>query len=151
MDNQRPPLSFREKSAWISLASLLIAFGIYFWDFARILAGHEPLAPMVPLFFSLLAALIIAEVVLHLLIAFRSPKDARTPKDERERLIELKATRIAFFVLLAGALLSIWTMHLRLEDPRDGTWLMAHCVLFSLVAAGLVKFGSQIVLYRRDA
>ena len=62
-----------------------------------------------------------------------------------------KATRIAFFVLLAGALPSIGTIHLRLRDPRDGTWLMAYCVLFSLFVAGLVKFGSQIVLYRRDA
>src|SRR5439155_15181426 len=151
MNDQRPPMSFREKSAWISLASLLIVFAIYFWNIARILAGRGPLAPVVPLFFSLLAALIIAEVVLHLLIAIRSPKEARTPKDERERLIELKATRVAFFVLLVGALFSIWTMHLRLRDPRDGAWLMGHCVLFSLFVAGLVKFGSQIMLYRRDA
>jgi hypothetical protein len=151
MHDHKPPLSFREKSAWISLASLVIVFGIYFWNVARVLAGHSPLAPIVPLFFSLIAALIVAEVVLHLAIAIQSPKEARTPKDEREWSIELKATRVAFFVLMAGALVSIWTLHLRLSDPSEHPWLMAHCVLFSLVLAGLVKFAMQVVLYRRDA
>jgi hypothetical protein len=137
-------MSFREKSAWISLASLLIVFGVYFWNVARIIARKTALSDF-PLFFSLLVALIVAEVVLHLLIAMQSPGDARTPKDERERLIELKATRIAFFVLLVGALVSIATMHLKV-----GVWVMAHCVLLSVVVAEVVKFGTQIILYRRD-
>jgi lysylphosphatidylglycerol synthetase-like protein (DUF2156 family) len=144
-------MSYREKSAWISLGSLLIVFGIYFWDVARVLAGRTPLAAPAPLFFSLVAALIVAELVLHLVLSIQLPKEARTPRDEREWLIELKATRIAFFVLIAGSLLSIWTLHLRLHDRGDHAWVMAHCVLFFLVAAGIVKFGLQIVMYRRDA
>ena len=39
---------------------------------------------------------------LHVAIAVRSPRDARAPKDEREVLIDLKATRTAFYVLFAG-------------------------------------------------
>ena len=145
MAHEPSPMSFREKSAWISLASLLIVFGIYFWNVARIMARKAAFRDF-PLFFSLLVALIVAEVVLHVLIAVRSPKDARTPKDERERLIELKATRSAFAVLLVGSMASIWTMHLRV-----GVWVMAHCVLLSVVVAEVVKFGRQIILYRRDA
>ena len=141
-------MSFREKSAWISLIGLLVVFGIYFLNFASMVAGRGPIAPMIPLIIAPLAALIIAEVVLHLLIAVLSPKDARTPKDERERLIELKATRVAFFVLLGGGLLTMVTMHLHV---RDRAFLMGHSVLFTLFAAGVVKFGGQIVLYRRDA
>ena len=147
-DEQRTPLSFREKSAWISLVSLLAVSTVYFWNVARIVAGERPMARAGPLFFSLLIALIVAEVALHAVIAIRSPKEARTPKDEREQLIDLRATRAAFFVLLTGALLAIWTLHLRLEHPA---WLMAHGVLLSIVVAGLVKFGTQIVLSRRDA
>ncbi len=146
MQNEHPPMSFREKSAWISLASLLIVFGVYFWNVARVVARQKPIAPMIPLFLGLLVALIVAEVALHLLIAMRAPHDARAPKDERERLIELTATSKAFYVLVVGALLSIGTMHLRI-----GVWVMAHCVLLSVVVAELVKFGTQIVLYRRDA
>jgi archaellum biogenesis protein FlaJ (TadC family) len=145
MTNQRPPMSFREKSAWTSFISLAIVFGIYFWNTARILA-RRPAVSDFTLFFSLLVALIVVEIVLHLLIAIRSPKDARAPKDERERLIELKATRTAFFVLMVGALASIGTMHL-----RAGTWEMAHAVLLAIVVAELARFGKQIILYRRDA
>ena len=95
-------MSFREKSAWISLLLLFGLGGIYFGNFARILAGQHALSDL-HLFFALIVALIVAEVALHVAIAIRSPQDARTPRDERERLIDLQATRIAFYVLLVGA------------------------------------------------
>ena len=34
---------------------------------------------------------------------------------------------------------------------EKSAWISLACVLFSLVVAGLMKFGGQIVLYRRDA
>ena len=143
-------MSFREKSAWISLLLLFLLGGTYFGNFARILAGRHALSDL-HLFFALIVALIVAEVALHVAIAIRSPQDARTPRDERERLIDLQATRIAFYVLLVGAFASNGTMHLHLRDPGDRAWLMSHAVLFSMVVAEVVKFGSQIALYRRDA
>lgn len=150
MTDQHTPMSFREKSAWISLVLLLVLGGIYFWNFALILA-RRPAFSDVELFFGVVAALVIAEVVLHMAIAIRSPQEARTPKDEREWLIDLKATRVAFFVLLVSAFASIGTVHLPLRDPHDHTFVMMHGVLFSIVAAEVVKFGTQIALYRRDA
>jgi hypothetical protein len=143
-------MSFREKSAWISLV-LLFAFGaIYFWNFLRILEDHRAFND-VYLFFALVAALIVAEVVLHLAVAIQSPEEARTPRDERERLIDLKATRVAFYVLMIGAFASIGTVHLRLRDRGDHTFVMMHCVFLTLVVSEVVKFGTQIALYRRDA
>ena len=150
MTNQHTPMSFREKSAWISLVLLLVLGGIYFWNFALILA-RRPAFSDVELFFGVVAALVIAEVVLHMAIAVRSPEEARTPKDERERLIDLKATRAAFYVLMIGAFASIGTVHLRLRDRGDHTFVMMHCVFLSLVVAEVVKSGTQIALYRRDA
>jgi hypothetical protein len=41
----------------------------------------------------------------------RPPDDADAAMDEREDLIDLRATRAAFYVLFGGALLSIFTMH----------------------------------------
>ncbi len=66
------------------------------------------------------------------------------PKDERETLIDLKATRTAFYVLFGGALFSIFTMHFRVN-----VWMLSQFVLFSIVVAELVKFARQIVLFRR--
>ena len=84
------------------------------------------------------------EVVLHVAIAIRSPRDARTPKDERERLIDLKATRVAFPVLLVGTFAAIGTLHL----PAS-RWIMAHVMLLAIVVAELTRFGAQIVYHRR--
>jgi hypothetical protein len=151
MTNEPSPMSFREKSAWISLLTLAAVFVLYFANYARMMMGYGSVAPLIPLIFSLVAALIVSGVVLHLVIAIRSPKEARTPKDERERLIELKATRVAFFVLIAGALATIFVIHLRFARAFDRPLWMLHTTLFFLILAGIVKFASQIVLYRRDA
>jgi hypothetical protein len=94
--------------------------------------------------FALIGLFIVLEVVLHVAIAVQSPRDARAPRDERENLIDLKATRFAFYVLFAGVMTSILSLHYPIS-----VWVLSQLVLFSVVAAEVVKFGSQIVFFRR--
>ena len=146
-------MSFREKSAWISFVVILVAFGFYFAAVTRHLlrpgAPHHDAAEHLG-FFALFALLVIAvvvlEVALHILVAIRSPSDAHAPVDERDRLINLKAARIAFYVLMIGAFLSIGTMHLGATAV-----FMGNCVFFAIWIAELSRLGSQVVLYRRSA
>jgi hypothetical protein len=149
MTNEQSPISFRETNAWISLVSLIVVFGAYFSYIGMVLAGIA--RNRFALFFVMVAVFIVAEVVLQLVITTQSPREARTPKDEREQLIDLKATRTAFYVLLISAFGSIGTAHVRLRDPGDRLWLMMQAILFSIVFAEAAKFARQIVLYRRDA
>jgi hypothetical protein len=135
-------MSFREKSAWISLVLILLVFGPYFWMVGRSLTGEAHVHAGTQ--FALIGLFFVLEIVLHVAIAIQSPRDARAPKDEREAFIDLKATRSAFYVLLVGALLSIFTMHFRIN-----VWIMSQCVLFSVVVAELVKFARQIAYFRR--
>jgi hypothetical protein len=97
--------------------------------------------------FVMLAGLIALEIALHVAIAIQSPRDARTPKDERERLIDMKASRVAFYVLLAGAFASVGTLHV----PGSSRFMVAQSVMGSIILAALVRFATQIALYRRDA
>jgi hypothetical protein len=138
-------MSFREKSAWISFVCILVAGGVWLWNIVRMEIYHVHVNPIL-FALSLLASFIVAEAVLHLAVASRAPGEARTPRDEREQAIDLKAVRIAFYVLLAGAWMSIGTIHLRFNGLE-----VSHCVLGSIIVAELSKFGTQIVLYRRDA
>jgi Predicted membrane protein (DUF2178) len=140
-------MSFREKSAWITFFTVLVFTGLWFGHLLHIelLRGHED-NPML-WFFGTLAALIALEVGLHLAIAIQSPRDARTPKDERERLIDIKASRVAFYVLLVGAFASIGTLHI----AGANRFTMANCLMGSILIALLARFGTQIVLHRRDA
>src|SRR5438128_8560999 len=114
------PMSFREKSAWISLVAFAVGFLVYFRNVIRVIVGEHPTDPVPELV--LLGAMILVTIVLQLTMALRSPNEARTPKDERERLIDLKATRPAFFVLLLSAFFAIGTVHL----PLAGRWGEVH-------------------------
>jgi hypothetical protein len=139
-------MSFREKSAWITFV-LLLAFGIYFGGIIR--HALHPAAPhgnFLLLFVALVVAIVVLEIITHVAIAIRSPREAQTPIDERERLIELRATRPAFFVLLVGAFLSVGTIHMGVS-----TWILAHCVLFAIWMAELTRYGAQLYHYRRGA
>jgi hypothetical protein len=135
-------MSFREKSAWISLILILIVFGPYFmrvgWAFAGKTHVHGGTQ------FGLILLFVVLEIVIHVAVAVRSPRDARAPKDEREDLIDLRATRTAFYVLFGGALLAIFTLHFPVN-----VWMLSQFVLFSVVVAEVVRFSSQIRLFRR--
>lgn len=139
-------MSFREKSAWVSFVCILLVFGVYFTALAQAIAGSLDYGTVFRIFIGGIVALIVLEIVLHIIIAVQAPRDAAAPKDERDRMIELKATRIAFFTLLAGAAISIFTIHLG-ADVRA----LANSVLFAIVIAELVKYGSEIVYFRRGA
>jgi hypothetical protein len=135
-------MSFREKSAWISLILIVVLFGPYFWRVGRAFSGstHVHFGTQ----FAMIGVFVVLEIILHVAIAIQWPRDARAPKDEREDLIDLKATRGAFYVLLGGVVVSIFALHFPLN-----VWTLSQFVLFSVVVAELVKFASQIVFYRR--
>lgn len=143
--HDRLPMSFREKSAWISLVLLLAVFIPFFWNSYRQLSGQIDASSAVGTAFMLLVAFVLLEIVLHIAIAIQSPRDARAPKDERERLIEMRATRVAFHVLIVGALAGVGTIHL-----RNSVWLMAQVVMLAVVLAEVVRFGLQVAMYRQD-
>ena len=140
-------MSFREKSAWISLFCLLIFTALWLTHALRIeFFGAENDNPML-WFFGTLAAIIALEIGLHVAIAVHSPREAKTPKDERERLIDMKASRVAFYVLMIGAFVSIGTLHV----PGANRYTMAQCLMGSILFALLTRFVTQIALHRRDA
>ncbi len=96
--------------------------------------------------FTLLLAFVVLEIVLHVILAIRAPREARSPRDEREQLIDMRATRTAFHVLIVGALAGVAVVHL-----TPSAWVMQQVVLLAVVVAELVRFGGQLLLFRRDA
>ena len=137
-------MSFREKSAWISFVTILLVFGAYFWNVVRVLGGQVDYGAAFKVEVGLLVAFVVIEIVLHIAIALQAPDEARAPRDEREWLIEMRATRVAFQVLVVGALAGVGMIHL-----TRSVWAMSQVVLLAVVMAQLVKFGGQIVYFRR--
>lgn len=146
-------MSFREKQAWVSLLILLVVGGVYFGDltsdlihegrdwFENFNRGKFYLALYA------LIAFIVAEVVLQIALFVTSPKDARTPKDERERLIELKAARIAYTLLVILCL--IVALHVTHHGYSFGfNFLAGNVIVAAIVIAQLVKYSVQIFYHR---
>ncbi len=83
------------------------------------------------------------EVVAHVVLRIRHPRDARLPKDEREQLIDLKAIRIAYYVFATGALCGIPLM---LHLAGAGSVAMAMAVFMAFVLSQIVKHAARIVV-----
>lgn len=135
-------LSFREKGLWLMFVTLGASFGFYFVTVLP--AGAADVLPQqVILFIVAIVLLVIMQIVGHILIAL---VDRRDQTDERDRLIELKGTRNAAYVLATGVFLSLCAAMV-----TDGNFVFTHLLLASWVLAQLVEIGSQLFLYQRGA
>jgi hypothetical protein len=135
-------MPFREKTAWISLISMAGIYGVYFWWLIR--AGHGAGSRTGGLLVTVIA-LVMLQSLLIIAAAIFDPKNAQAPRDEREKLIELRATRFAYAGLATGIAFAIFFA--AFPNP---IMFGANSLLFILVVAEIMRSGSQIVQYRRS-
>ena len=135
-------MSLREKSAWISLVSIAAVGFVFFLHVPRTLTPRSG-PEMFHALLICLSALIVIEVVAHAVVVIRAPLEARAPKDERERLIELRAIRVAAYVYAALSMGAVSLLHVGANGGAVG-----YAVLLALVVAELVNYGSRILYYR---
>ncbi len=75
-------MSFREKSAWISLLSLSAIYGYYFLSLVR--SGSHAGGYGFGGLLGTIIALVIVQTALTIAVAIYKPKDAKAPRDERD-------------------------------------------------------------------
>jgi hypothetical protein len=140
-------MPFREKSAWISMLSMLAIYGFYFGTLMQTTAARQPgnLASGITLV-QTIVMLVVAQVALHIAVAIRKPAEAQLPRDEREKLIDLKATRIAFYGLASGVVVAC--LFGSLNPP---VFFSTNSLLLILVTSEIVRSGAQIIYYRLGA
>ena len=137
-------MSFREKSAWISVISMSGIYGLYFWSVIR--AGHQAGGFQFGGLLETIVALVAVQVVLTVAAAIFSPRDAKTPRDERDKLIELRAMRVAYSGLATSVAMACF---FGAFDPP--IVFNTNALLFILVTAEILRAACQIVQYRRGA
>ena len=137
-------MSFREKSAWITLVSVLLCFGAYFGAVFTHLVGDDPRANGW-LFLKCVGAFVALQIGLNLVALWTTPKDGRSPKDEREQLIQSRSHTIGYYVLVVLVLLLGVPLHLGHPAAHE---LMFYA-LIDLVVTGLIVSAAQIVMFRR--
>lgn len=150
-------MSNREKAAWASLLTTAAIWGYYFVKLGLALsAGEADVGAFIGLFARCVVASIVVAIVVAAVFASRG-QDLDAPGDERDRQIELRATRAAYALLSAGALLASLSTpfvtgfagRLFDGDPSSGVALVVgNLVLGAVLLSELVKSGGQILLYR---
>jgi hypothetical protein len=137
-------MSFREKSAWISMLSMLAIYGFYFWSVIH--AGPQAGGFHFGGLLETIIALVVVQIVLTVAAAIFTPKEAKAPRDEREKLIELRAMRVAYSGLATSVALACF---FGAFDPP--ILFNTNALLFMLVTAEILRSACQIVQYRRSA
>jgi hypothetical protein len=132
-------MAWREKTAWITLAAMLIAYGVYFT-----LIGMSRLSAvsMLGLFGAVTVIQIIAVIVVTVTLAALSGDEARAKPDERDRAIARRGASIAYFVLIIGVIAVGVVMSFR--DASLGV----NAALLTLVIAETVRHVIVVVSYR---
>lgn len=136
-------MSFKEISAWIVLA----AFSFLLWKWAGPLIEAGTLNAEVTAgdMLGFMIAFVVIVVIAHVVLAILSPRNADAPEDERDRKIELFASRAGGFVLGGATLVALALA------VRDGAGLLANVLFIGLVASEIAKNFWQVILYRRGA
>jgi hypothetical protein len=137
-------MSFREKSAWISMLSMLAIYGFYFWSVIH--AGPQPGGFHFGGLLETIIALVIVQTVLTVAVAIFKPAEAKAPRDERDKLIELRAMRVAYSGLATSVALACF---FGAFDPP--IVFNTNALLFILVTAEILRSACQIIQYRRSA
>jgi hypothetical protein len=137
-------MSFREKSAWISVLSMAGIYGAYFWSIMH--AGPHSGGFHLGGLLETIIALVFVQVVLTVSIAIFSPREAKAPRDERDKLIELRAMRFAYAGLATGIAFACF-----FGAFNPPIVFNTNALLFILVTAEIMRSACQIVQYRRGA
>ena len=138
-------MAFREKIAWLSLATILVAYGVYFGIVGPAAGfGRERLLDILWSFGPVAAVHGVAMIVGSVAIAIASHKEADAPADERDRAIARRGAAISYYVLLTGTLLVGVVMPFS-EPP----WKIINAALAAVVLAETVGYAVILTSYRR--
>jgi hypothetical protein len=135
-------MPFREKTAWIAVVSMTLIYANYFWSVLSRAHGGSQFSGLL----GTVIALVVVQVTLTVIAAIFAPNDAKEPRDEREKLIDLRATRVAYAGLATGVALACF---FGAFDPP--LVFNANALLFILVVTEIMRCSCLIIQYRRGA
>lgn len=136
-------MSTFEKRAWWALLSLVPVYLVYF----GVLLAAPSRAATMPEHIALLAGAATIHALLYLtgLAVIRRQDPGDGPRaDERDRAIEARATRLAYFALLGGVIV----VGMVLPFERSG-WQVVDAALFVIVAVEGLRQALILAGYRR--
>jgi uncharacterized membrane protein len=146
-------MSFQERRAIAALVSITLTSIIYFGDVFRRFLERGPDAgsdfafwgAAILLFMPVSVFFNVAVTIVFTIINTITQGEQEPPiTDERDQMVELKATRNFFLVFIVGFMLTMGV--LAVGNPPGTMFIM---LLFILVASGAMLEASKFIYYRR--
>jgi hypothetical protein len=137
-------MSFRYKSAMISLASLVLIYGWYFGPLLVLRREGLHGAGTAPLVFTA-GLVIVVQIIAHIVVAIFS-RDRSQRLDERERGFDRKSTYVGYYVLVVGLFA---LMPLFAGAPERAALLNA--IVLLMVVAESARQAVFLIQYHRAA
>jgi uncharacterized membrane protein len=136
-------MSSLEKRAWLALWSMCPAYCVYFaiqiWWPTLFTSFLERIACL-----AVVASVHAVGYVAGLLVIKRRERGEHLFDDERDRAIDGRATRTAYFILLTGMIVVGMVMPF-----SDTGWKLVNTALLSIVLAETVRYALIVIGYRR--
>jgi len=146
-------MSYHEKRSIVSIISTLLIYAVYFmFVFQRYQQGSAHSKNVFSFWGSVILILIpvaiAAKIIIHIvsviIYKITTAEDAPCFSDERDKLIELKATRNSQYVFCFGFLLAMGSQVLHM--PPSAMFII---LIFSLLVSDIFGEISQLFYYRK--
>jgi len=141
-----PGMAFREKGAWIGLITLVVVYGLYFALMPPSPVAGDHMATLPHLGWFAIATVLRGMMCVGamLVITWRTPSADRLKPDERDRTIDRRAARVAYFTLFWGMII----VGIVMPFSHQG-WEIINTALLAMVIAEAVRHAIIIHSYRR--
>ncbi len=136
-------MAYREKTAWLTLVSMMVAYTIYF---GLILLRPTPpgLFDIIWTFGAIASIQAVVVIIGSIVLAVRHSGEARIPPDERDRAIARRGASRGYYILMVGII--IVGVVMPFSDPAPK---IINTALLALVIAETVRLIIVVLSYRR--
>lgn len=132
----------KEQFAWVWLSTMLVTYAAYFTSVFTI--GETTALTQIGLF---AATTVVQALVIGTVSAVIAVRHKGGPKsDERDQLIDQRATRAAYQLLICGMIVVGCLMPF-----NNSGWRIFHAAVFSIAVSEIVRHGLMVTMYRRGA
>src|SRR5580698_1912696 len=132
-------LSYQEKLVWGQFLPMVLLYGYYFF---RVAQGRHGVA--VGSLVGVLVWIAVIQVICSILVAALAQRE---PRDERDRLIEYKAFKLAYLSAICVVFFVMW-MVFSMGQAGIGREMVVSCALGVLVGVEMLRMGTILVLHR---
>lgn len=133
-------MPIKEKFARVWLITMAVSYSVYFT--AVVVVGETTPLTQIAMFAATVIVQVIIIGVASVLMKLRHKGDPKT--DERDQLIDQRATRIAYQLLICGMI----TVGCLMPFNNSG-WKIFHAAVLSIAIAEIVRHGLIVSMYLR--